>query len=113
VRWPELDVLRGCAAIDVVMHHMGAVAGGLLGVDVFFVLSGFLITTMIAREQATTPRIVLRGGIGALRLRQVRRCTRPSRSKRAVVAGWPECDDVLRAEPASARMTGCVFETAT
>jgi peptidoglycan/LPS O-acetylase OafA/YrhL len=48
--WPALDGLRGIAVMAVITYHVGALAGGYLGVDVFFVLSGFLITTLLVRE---------------------------------------------------------------
>lgn len=47
-RW--LDGLRGVAILLVLGSHFGLVRGGFLGVDVFFVLSGFLITTLLAEE---------------------------------------------------------------
>ncbi len=56
VHVPALDGLRGVAAILVVAHHIDLltgyhrVRGGLLGVDVFFALSGCLITLLLVRE---------------------------------------------------------------
>ena len=49
---PYLDGLRGVAVISVIiMHgHSGFMTGGYLGVDVFFALSGFLITSLLIRE---------------------------------------------------------------
>src|SRR5262249_10912041 len=47
-RW--LDGLRGLAILLVLAFHFGCLAGGSLGVDVFFVLSGFLITTLLVEE---------------------------------------------------------------
>jgi peptidoglycan/LPS O-acetylase OafA/YrhL len=47
-RW--LDGLRGVAILLVLAFHLGLVPGGSLGVDVFFVLSGFLITTLLVEE---------------------------------------------------------------
>ena len=49
---PDLEGLRGVAVAAVVLFHSGlsAFAGGFLGVDAFFVLSGYLITSLIARE---------------------------------------------------------------
>lgn len=49
--WPGLDGLRGAAAVAVVLFHARfAAANGYTGVDVFFALSGFLITSLLLRE---------------------------------------------------------------
>jgi peptidoglycan/LPS O-acetylase OafA/YrhL len=49
---PEIDGLRAVAVVSVVFYHMGwtAFSGGFVGVDVFFVISGYLITTLILQE---------------------------------------------------------------
>jgi peptidoglycan/LPS O-acetylase OafA/YrhL len=49
---PEIDGLRALAVTAVIGFHAGLVgfSGGFLGVDIFFVLSGFLITTLLAQE---------------------------------------------------------------
>ncbi len=49
---PELDGLRALAVIPVILFHAGleSLSGGFLGVDVFFVISGYLITNIIYSE---------------------------------------------------------------
>lgn len=60
-RIPGLDGLRALAVLAVVAFHLAPawVPGGFLGVDVFFVVSGFLITTLLLREVADDGRIRL------------------------------------------------------
>lgn len=50
---PEIDGLRAVAVIPVVLFHLGFewIRGGYLGVDVFFVISGYLITAILIQEQ--------------------------------------------------------------
>lgn len=57
VHEPALDGLRGLAVAAVVVFHLGHLRGGFLGVDLFFVLSGFLITSLLVMERRR------RGGI--------------------------------------------------
>ncbi|MCB0971945.1 MAG: acyltransferase, partial [Acidimicrobiales bacterium] len=55
-----LDGLRGLAVLGVLTYHLGHLRGGYLGVDLFFVLSGYLITSLLLAEQRATGRIDLR-----------------------------------------------------
>ena len=51
---PDIDGLRAVAVISVILFHIHAnlLPGGFLGVDIFFVISGYLITGIIQRELA-------------------------------------------------------------
>ena len=58
---PALDGLRAVALLLVVSFHVsyGRPGGGFIGVDVFFVLSGFLITSLLVTENRTSETISL------------------------------------------------------
>lgn len=66
-----LDGLRAIAVAAVILFHLapGALPGGYLGVDIFFVISGFLITGLLLREREVFGRIRL----GTFWLRRARR----------------------------------------
>jgi Acyltransferase family len=67
-RFGALDGLRALSVIAVIWHHTSGMSGpataiagkGYLGVDFFFAKGGFLITTLLVREQKATARISLR-----------------------------------------------------
>ncbi|HEY5245256.1 MAG TPA: acyltransferase [Acidimicrobiales bacterium] len=69
---PALDGLRAFAVAGVFAYHLGFgwASGGYLGVDLFFVLSGFLITSLLLEEWVTTARIRL-GSFWARRARRL------------------------------------------
>ncbi|HZE39724.1 MAG TPA: acyltransferase, partial [Stackebrandtia sp.] len=60
---PDIEGLRAVAVGAVVLGHAGApfFHGGYVGVDVFFVISGFLITSLLLRERLGTGRISIKG----------------------------------------------------
>jgi len=68
---PALDGVRACAVVAVMMFHGGIphMDGGFMGVDAFFVLSGFLITSLLVGEWRQTLTIRL----GAFWARRARR----------------------------------------
>jgi len=59
-RMQPLDGIRAVAVLAVLCYHAEALPGGYLGVDCFFVLSGFLITGLLIKEHARSGRISLR-----------------------------------------------------
>ncbi len=68
---PALDGVRAIAVVAVIVYHAGAgwLPGGFLGVDVFFVMSGYLVTALMQRERDQNGHICLR----AFWLRRARR----------------------------------------
>lgn len=79
---PELDGMRALAVLAVFVWHTWAVLlpnpfasdpplAGFLGVDIFFVLSGFLITTLLLEERESTRRIRLPAFYGRRALRLI------------------------------------------
>ena len=58
---PGLDGLRALAVVAVLLYHAGlaSVPGGFLGVEVFFVISGYLITAPLVTEWRRRGRIDL------------------------------------------------------
>lgn len=60
VYYRAVDGLRGVAVISVLTYHTGLYHNGLFGVDLFMVLSGFLITVTLLREESRTGRVGLK-----------------------------------------------------
>jgi peptidoglycan/LPS O-acetylase OafA/YrhL len=87
---PELDGLRAMAVGVVVVYHLFTrLRGGFLGVDLFFVLSGFLITRLLLEQRHRDGRI----GLGGFYLRRVARLLPALAAVAAVTllvaaAGW-------------------------
>jgi peptidoglycan/LPS O-acetylase OafA/YrhL len=71
---PDIDGLRGIAILSVVLFHAfpSLLRGGFAGVDVFFVISGFLISQILAEDMARTDSR-LPGVIGRFYARRIRR----------------------------------------
>ncbi|HEX4463666.1 MAG TPA: acyltransferase family protein [Solirubrobacterales bacterium] len=68
---PGIDALRAIAVLAVFLYHAGVgwMPGGFLGVDVFFAISGYLITSLLLSERRRTGRVRL----GQFWLRRARR----------------------------------------
>jgi peptidoglycan/LPS O-acetylase OafA/YrhL len=68
---PDIDGLRAIAIISVIAYHAGfrGFSGGFVGVDIFFVISGFLITSLLFNEAVATGHV----NLGAFYARRVRR----------------------------------------
>ena len=58
---PDIEGLRALAVAGVVAYHFGlaALPGGFAGVDIFFVISGYLITRQLVAEISDTGRLDL------------------------------------------------------
>ncbi|TMK66692.1 MAG: acyltransferase [Actinobacteria bacterium] len=83
---PGLDGLRALAVLAVVAYHAPAswARGGYLGVDVFFVISGYLITSLLLAEHDRSDHISMRQFWG----RRARRLLPPLFLVLAVLAAW-------------------------
>lgn len=95
-RLPALDGMRGVAVVAVIAFHLGVpgLGGGFLGVDLFFVVSGFVITRLLAAEREDG------GGIGLARFwtRRARRLLPQVLMVVGAVAVW-----TLATDPRAAR----------
>ena len=96
---PHIDGLRAIAVLSVVFYHLGLgpFPGGFVGVDVFFVISGFLISRIIYAETR-------RGDFSLSRfyVRRVRRIAPACSSRRFIPDASTGCCRSNRARPGSA-----------
>jgi peptidoglycan/LPS O-acetylase OafA/YrhL len=69
MRIPQIQALRAFAAMLVVVYHAGITSGGYIGVDIFYVISGYLITGLLLRELEKSNRLDLK----AFYLRRIKR----------------------------------------
>jgi peptidoglycan/LPS O-acetylase OafA/YrhL len=69
MRIPQIQALRALAAILVLLFHANLVGGGYIGVDIFYVISGYLITGLILREIEQSGRLNFK----AFYLRRIKR----------------------------------------
>ena len=69
MRIPQIQALRAFAAVLVVIYHAGITRGGYIGVDIFYVISGYLITGLLLRELERTGTLDFR----AFYLRRIKR----------------------------------------
>ncbi|WP_203158743.1 acyltransferase family protein [Methylobacterium aquaticum] len=103
---PDIDGLRAVAVLAVILYHAGLVwiPGGFVGVDVFFVISGYVITRGLLREAAG-------GGIGlaafyARRIRRILPALTATLAVTSLAAWWillpPQFEDYAGSAAASA-----------
>ncbi|MEI6496154.1 MAG: acyltransferase family protein [Actinomycetota bacterium] len=83
-----LDGLRGVAVAGVVAYHLGWLPGGFLGVDLFFVLSGFLITSILLDAFAGQAGGSARDTLVTFWARRFRRLLPAVMALLAVVLAW-------------------------
>ena len=69
MRITQIQALRAFAAMLVVVYHAGITSGGYIGVDIFYVISGYLITGLLLRELDKSGRLDLK----AFYLRRIKR----------------------------------------
>ena len=61
MRIPQIQALRAFAAVLVVIYHAKITSGGYIGVDIFFVISGYLITRLILNELLLEKNYIIYG----------------------------------------------------
>ncbi len=83
---PGLDGMRALAVVAVMVYHANSdwLPGGFLGVEIFFVISGYLITLLLISERERTYRISL----GQFWMRRARRLLPALFTMMAIVVAW-------------------------
>ncbi|WP_219835493.1 acyltransferase family protein [Paenibacillus sp. R14(2021)] len=91
---PGLDGLRAIAVFAVIAYHLNLswVPGGLLGVGIFFVLSGYLITDILLKQHATAGRL----NLGDFWIRRARRLLPAMMIMLTLVSAWLLVTDPAR-----------------
>ena len=104
---PGLDGMRAIAVIAVLLYHaqVGWVPGGYLGVEVFFVISGFLITSLLLAEREQTGQIAL----GVFWTRRARRLLPALFTVLAVVAAYVSFVDASQIDRLRREIAGAFF----
>jgi peptidoglycan/LPS O-acetylase OafA/YrhL len=111
---PGIDGMRAVAVLGVVLYHAGfGPPGGFVGVDVFFVISGFLITSLLEAELDRTGRV----DIAAFYARRIRRLLpalaivllATTGASFAILSPYGELSDALRSVAASAVFVANIF----
>ena len=111
---PDLQGLRALAVILVVLAHAGVpgFAGGFVGVDVFFVLSGYLISALLVAEHARSGRIAM-ARFYARRLRRLLPALLAMMTLTTAAAAWllsrEEARTMLASTPFAASWTSNLF----
>jgi peptidoglycan/LPS O-acetylase OafA/YrhL len=73
LRFREIEHMRALAVLVVIVHHLGGMPGGFIGVDIFFVISGFVITHALLESS----HLDLLSGLGRFYYRRIIRILPP------------------------------------
>ncbi|SDX76213.1 acyltransferase family protein [Paenibacillus sp. CF384] len=106
---PGIDGLRAIAVFAVIAYHLNLswVPGGLLGVGIFFVLSGYLITDILLKQQSHTKRL----NLGEFWIRRARRLLPAMVIMLLLVAAWLLYIDPARLSSLKGEMLSALIYT--